>query len=55
MSNIVLIAAPGAGKGVISNYLIDKYNYIHMSAGDLIREEIKNNEDLSNMVKEGMD
>lgn len=53
MSNIVLIAAPGAGKGVISNYLIDKYNYIHMSAGDLIREEIKNNENLSNMVKEG--
>ena len=53
MNNVILIAAPGAGKGVISNYLIDKYNYIHMSAGDLIREKIKNDENLSKMVKEG--
>ena len=53
MNNIVLIAAPGAGKGVVSNYLIEKYGFIHMSAGDLIREKIKNDENLSRMVKEG--
>ena len=53
MENIVLIAAPGAGKGVVSNYLIEKYGFIHMSAGDLIREKIKNDENISRMVKEG--
>ena len=53
MKNIVLIAAPGAGKGVVSNYLIEKYGFIHMSAGDLIREKIKNDENISRMVKEG--
>ena len=53
MNNILIIAAPGAGKGVVSNYLIEKYNYIHMSAGDLIRNSIKNDEKLSQMVKEG--
>ena len=39
--NLLLIAMPGAGKGVVSNYLIEKYNFTHLSAGDLIRNEIK--------------
>ena len=53
MKNILLIAAPGAGKGVISNYLIEKYGFVHLSAGDLIRDEIKNNPELSELVKQG--
>ena len=53
MNNIILIAAPGAGKGVISNYLIEKYNFIHMSTGDLIREAIKDDEEISEIIKQG--
>ena len=37
MKNIVLIAPPGAGKGTLSEKLVEKYNYIHISTGDLIR------------------
>ena len=53
MKNIILIAAPGAGKGVISNYLIEKYNFIHMSTGDLIREAIKDDEEIAEIIKQG--
>lgn len=53
MNNILLIAVPGAGKGVISNYLIEKYNFIHLSAGDLIRNEIKTNPSLAEIVSQG--
>ena len=53
MNNILLIAVPGAGKGVISNYLIEKYNFVHLSAGDLIRNEIKTNPSLAEIVAQG--
>ena len=51
--NLLLIAVPGAGKGVVSNYLIEKYNFTHLSAGDLIRNEIKTNPKLGEIVKQG--
>lgn len=51
--NLLLIAVPGAGKGVVSNYLIEKYGFTHLSAGDLIRNEIKTNPELAEIVKQG--
>ena len=51
--NLLLIAMPGAGKGVVSNYLIEKYNFTHLSAGDLIRNEIKTNPELGEIVSQG--
>lgn len=38
--NIVLLGAQGAGKGVVSDYLTEKYAYKHISTGELFREEI---------------
>ena len=38
--NIILIGAPGSGKGTQSAKLISKYSYRHISTGDLLREEI---------------
>ena len=38
MKNIILIAAPAAGKGTLSTMLVDKYNYTHISTGDLLRD-----------------
>lgn len=40
MLNIVLFGPPGAGKGTQSNYIVEKYNLIHLSTGDLLRSEI---------------
>lgn len=39
--NIIFIAPPAAGKGTQSTLLEKKYNYKHLSTGDLLREEIK--------------
>ena len=40
MLNLVLFGPPGAGKGTQSNRLIDKYNLVHLSTGDILRGEI---------------
>lgn len=39
MLNIVLFGGPGAGKGTQSKMLIEKYNLVHLSTGDILREE----------------
>lgn len=51
MKCIILIAAPAAGKGTISKYIEDKYNYKHISTGDLLRKEIKNNTSIGKEIK----
>ena len=41
MKNIILIAAPAAGKGTLSDLLVKKYDYINILAGDLLWEVMK--------------
>lgn len=38
---IILLGAPGAGKGTVASALHEKYNIAHISSGDLFRENIK--------------
>ena len=40
MLNIVLFGPPGAGKGTQAEKLIDKFKLVHLSTGDILREEI---------------
>lgn len=44
--NIVLLGKAGSGKGTQAELLRKKYNLIHLSTGELIRENIKNNTEL---------
>lgn len=40
MFNLILFGPPGSGKGTQSEKLIEKYGLIHLSTGNLLREEI---------------
>jgi adenylate kinase len=40
MLNLVLFGPPGAGKGTQAVFLAETFNLIHISTGDLLREEI---------------
>jgi adenylate kinase len=40
MLNIVLFGAPGAGKGTQAQLLVEHFNLVHLSTGDLLRSEI---------------
>ena len=55
MLNLVLFGPPGAGKGTQSNLLIDKYNLIHLSTGDILRSEIAEGTQLGLEAKTLMD
>ena len=48
--NIVLFGPPGAGKGTQSQYLVQRYSYIQISTGDLLRNEIKKNTELGKEI-----
>ncbi|MBC7566460.1 MAG: adenylate kinase [Pedobacter sp.] len=50
MLNLVLFGPPGAGKGTQSEKLINKYQLIHISTGDLFRAHIKNQSALGQRV-----
>lgn len=52
MLNFVLFGPPGAGKGTQSQKLIDQYQLIHISTGDLFRAHIKNQSPLGQKVSE---
>ena len=43
MLNIVLFGPPGCGKGTQSAKQIEKYRLVHLSTGDILRNEIANN------------
>lgn len=55
MLNIVLFGPPGAGKGTQAKKLCDKYNLIHLSTGDLLRDEISRGTALGQQAKAIMD
>lgn len=49
--NLVLMAAPGSGKGTLSQYLVQKYGYIQICPGDLLRAEILAKTPLGEQIK----
>jgi adenylate kinase len=55
MFNLILFGPPGSGKGTQSEKLVEKYGLIHLSTGNLLREEISNRTPLGLEAKNFMD
>ena len=55
MLNIVLFGPPGAGKGTQAEFLIKNFGLIHISTGDLLRNEIAQKTELGIKAKVLMD
>src|SRR5258705_528661 len=55
MFNLILFGPPGSGKGTQSEKLVEKYGLIHLSTGNLLREEIRNRTPLGLEAKNFID
>lgn len=51
MINLILFGPPGSGKGTQAAKLVDKYELVHISTGDLFRYEMGNNTPLGQEAK----
>jgi adenylate kinases len=51
MVNLILFGPPGSGKGTQAAKLVEKYNLLHISTGDMFREEIKGQTELGLLAK----
>ena len=55
MVNLILFGPPGSGKGTQAKKLVEKYNLLHISTGDLFRYEMGNNTPLGQKAKSYID
>ena len=52
---IVMLGAPGAGKGTQAKMIAEKYSIPHISTGDIFRANIKNGTELGKKAKSFID
>ncbi|MDR0420233.1 MAG: adenylate kinase [Prevotellaceae bacterium] len=55
MKHILLFGPPGAGKGTQAQLLVDKYKFMHLSTGDMLRDEIKRSTEIGLKAKKIID
>jgi UMP-CMP kinase len=47
---VFVLGGPGSGKGTNCALIVEKFGYVHLSAGDLLREERASGSDLAEMI-----
>ncbi|MDO5714047.1 MAG: adenylate kinase [Tissierellia bacterium] len=52
---LIILGPPGAGKGTQADFIVKKYKIPHISTGDILRENIKDETDLGKKAKDYMD
>jgi adenylate kinase len=52
---LILLGAPGTGKGTQANILADHFSWLHVSTGDMLREAVAAGTDLGKQAKGFMD
>ncbi|HHE46852.1 MAG TPA: nucleoside monophosphate kinase, partial [Bacteroidetes bacterium] len=52
---LILLGAPGAGKGTQAEKLVEEYGLQHLSTGDLLRSAVSDNTELGRLAKRYMD
>ncbi|MEM9823410.1 MAG: adenylate kinase [Bacteroidota bacterium] len=55
MINLILFGPPGSGKGTQAVKLVERYELLHISTGDLFRYELGNNTELGQLARSYMD
>lgn len=53
--NIILLGAPGAGKGTQASKISQKFNLLHISTGDIFRANIKGGTEIGKLAKSYID
>ena len=53
--NILIMGPAGAGKGTMSDLILKEYDIPHISTGDMLRENVRNNTELGIMAKSYME
>lgn len=53
--NVIFLAVQGAGKGTFAKMLQDKYDYAHISTGDILRERAMVDDELGKKIKDMID
>ncbi len=53
--NLILLGAPGAGKGTQATKISDRYGLVHISTGDIFRANIKNGTKIGLLAKSYID
>lgn len=55
MYNLILFGPPGSGKGTQASMLVERHDFLHISTGDMFREELSRNTPLGQEARSYMD